>query len=268
MNELLIISPFNITFFILFVIFTVLFILLRGFVLKRGEKCAKTAVVSMAALTLVLYIIYKFGLTRDAAYSDILVNAGKHPFNVWNELPFHLCNINIILVPVSALTGRRSLKGFAFFVAPLGAMIALAMPVVGFSGYSLLLPRIFGYYVTHFLIIFLGLSQYAFGLYEPHIKDVFGMSAALVVFSFSAFIINVVFRSTGISLDANYFYTYDPSDNPILMMLYRFIPIRYVYVLPCILILAVYVLLIFAILRLQKKIGKGRRIEPAQEKQK
>ena len=34
----------------------------------------------------------------------------------------------------------RPLLSFCFFLAPLGAMMALAMPGTGFSGYSLLLP--------------------------------------------------------------------------------------------------------------------------------
>lgn len=266
MKNELIISPFNLTFTVTFLILIAVFLLVRGYVAGRGEKTAKTAVVIMSAVTLAIYIVYKALLAKDGEYSDILVENGLLPFNKFNELPIHLCNINIFVVPAAAVTGKRSLKSFGFFLAPLGAMMALLMPSVGFSGYSLLLPRIWGYYLTHMIIVLLGLSLYSFGLYRPRIKDVPGMTLALVVLSFCAFVVNVVFRRTGLSGTANYFYTYDPEGNPILGILYRLIPVRYVYVLPCIIILALYVLLVFGVLKLQNKIGKGRLLNPPKEK--
>ncbi len=262
MKNILIIKPFNLTFFVTWLILIVIFILIRRYVIKRGEKCAKMAIVIMSAVTLAIFIVYKFLLSKDAAYSEILVSAGLLPFNIFNELPFHLCNINIFVVPIAVITGKRSLKSFAFFLAPLGALMALLMPSIGFSDYSLFLPRIWGFYLTHMIIVLLGLSLYAFGLYRPRIKDTPGMVGALVVLSFCAFIVNVVFRTTGLSGTANYFYTYDPEGNPILEILFRFIPIRYVYALPCILILVLYVFLVFSILELQNKVIKRGILNP------
>ena len=68
---------------------------------------------------------------------------------IFNELSLHLCNINLFLTPLGVWKRNRSIMGFSFFVAPLGALMALLFPEPLFSGFSLFLSRIFGYYVTH-----------------------------------------------------------------------------------------------------------------------
>ena len=63
-------------------------------------------------------------------------------------------------------------QGFSFFVAPLGALMALLFPEPLFSGFSLLMPRIFGYYVTHAILVVCGLSLATLGFYRPDPKDI------------------------------------------------------------------------------------------------
>ena len=62
--------------------------------------------------------------------------------------------------------------GFSFFVAPLGALMALLFPEPLFSGFSLLMPRIFGYYVTHAILVVCGLvwRRWAFTAPTPRIS--------------------------------------------------------------------------------------------------
>ena len=64
----------------------------------------------------------------------------------------------MILIPIAVLTNRRPLMSFCFFVGPLGALMALVMPGTGFDGYSILLPRMLGYYGTHFMVITAGFA--------------------------------------------------------------------------------------------------------------
>ena len=59
----------------------------------------------------------------------------------------------MILIPVGVLTKKRPLMSFSFFLGPLGAAMALMMPGVGFENCSVLLPRMIGYYFTHFKVI-------------------------------------------------------------------------------------------------------------------
>lgn len=123
----------------------------------------------MCFFNLALFASYKLSLSMDAAYVRAYYPNG---FNIFNELPLHLCNINLFLIPIGLWKRNRSIMGFSFFVAPLGALMALLFPEPLFSGFSLFLPRIFGYYVTHALLVVCGLSLATLGFYRPDPKDI------------------------------------------------------------------------------------------------
>ena len=135
---------------------------------------------------------------------------------------------------------------FAFFVGPLGALMALVMPGTGFDGYSILLPRMLGYYGTHFMVIIEALALAVFGLYRPRFRDLPGTIAALVLISLAVFGFNMLLRTTGLHPKANYFFSVETEGNPILDLFYSRIPYPWLYELPSILILLPYMLLITA----------------------
>ena len=74
---------------------------------------------------LALFAGYKLSLSMDAAYIRAYYPNG---FSIFNELPLHLCNINLFLIPLGVWKRNRSIMGFSFFVAPLGALMALLFP--------------------------------------------------------------------------------------------------------------------------------------------
>ncbi len=119
-----------------------IFLLLRG----KPEARRSRFLIGVCFFNLALFAGYKLSLSMDAAYVRAYYPNG---FNIFNELPLHLCNINLFLIPLGVWKRNRSIMGFSFFVAPLGALMALLFPEPLFSGFSLFLPRIFGYYVTH-----------------------------------------------------------------------------------------------------------------------
>ena len=119
-----------------------IFLLLRG----KPEARRSRFLIGVCLFNLALFAGYKLSLSMDAAYVRAYYPNG---FNIFNELPLHLCNINLFLIPLGVWKRNRSIMGFSFFVAPLGALMALLFPEPLFSGFSLFLPRIFGYYVTH-----------------------------------------------------------------------------------------------------------------------
>ena len=119
-----------------------IFLLLRG----KPEARRSRYLIGVCFFNLALFAGYKLPLSMDAAYVRAYYPNG---FNIFNELPLHLCNINLFLIPLGVWKRNRSIMGFSFFVAPLGALMALLFPEPLFSGFSLFLPRIFGYYVTH-----------------------------------------------------------------------------------------------------------------------
>lgn len=144
--------------------------------------------------------------------------------------------------------------GFSFFVAPLGALMALLFPEPLFSGFSLLLPRIFGYYVTHAVLVVCGLSLATLGFYRPDSRDIPRILKTFVLLALSAHLTNVLFRLT-VCPEANYFFTYG-AEIGVLKLFWRIIPAPLLYGLPALLILAGYMYAVCALSRLMRSTRK------------
>ena len=136
------------------------------------------------------------------------------------------------------------LSCICFFVGPLGALMALIMPGIGFNGYSLLLPRLLGYYGTHFMVLIEGLALVTFGLFKPRLHDLPRAVLITFVIGFAVFLFNVFLRRTGLHPKANYFFTMETEGNFVLEIFYKWIPYPFLYLLPSIVILATYMVII------------------------
>ena len=239
-------SPFNSLFFAVFAAFllllTVASLLLRG----QPEKARRTVLISACALTLVGFFVYKYALSLDAEYN--LITAEMGGFNWWGELPLQLCNISMILIPVSVIKKSRPLMCFCFFVGPLAAFMSMVMPGNGFDGYSLLLPRMLGYYGTHFMIVIEGWALYTFGLYHPRFADLPKAILSSVLLALAIFGVNMLLRLSGLHSKANYFLTVETEGNPVMELFHSWLPLPFVYVLPCTGILGAYMALVTAVL--------------------
>ncbi len=243
----LILLPFNGVFFALFAVFAVLFLILNLIMRRCSEKTRRVTLAGLMIFTLAFFIWYKIMLSLDIEYSILTESAGKGAFCWWGELPLQLCNINMILIPVAIATKKRSLQGFCFFLGPLGAAMALCMPGLGFEGCSILLPRMIGYYFTHFMVFFGGLSLAGFGIYRPTFRDLPGVVLSLIVLNLLIFVFNMILRLTGVYPNANYFYNVVTEGNPILELFHRWLPYPFLYSMPCLLILLPYVLIVTAL---------------------
>ena len=124
MNELSI-TPFR-GLHLLLLLLTAAAVLLI-FLLLRGKPEARRSrfLIGVCFFNLALFAGYKLSLSMDAAYVRAYYPNG---FNIFNELPLHLCNINLFLIPLGVWKRNRSIMGFSFFVAPLGALMALLFP--------------------------------------------------------------------------------------------------------------------------------------------
>ncbi len=185
-------TPFNALYFAVFAFFILLLtaasLLLRG----KSERTKKTVLVAACAVTLLGFVYYKYALSVDREYA--LITAAMGGFNWWGELPLHLCNINMILIPIAVLKKSRPLMCFGFFLAPLGALMALLMPANGFVGYSLLLPRMICYYGIHFMIIVEGLAIVTFGLFRPRLRDLPKAALTVLLIALVIFGVNMLLR--------------------------------------------------------------------------
>ncbi len=240
--DFLVLAPFNGVFWAVFLLFVLVLIGLTAALKDKSETTKKTVIVVTSILTLAWFIVYKYYLSIDAEFNIVTAEIGG--FNWWGELPLHLCNINMLLIPIGVIFNIRSIRSVCFFVGPLGALMAIVMPGLGFSGFSILTPRMICYYGIHFMIIVEGLAIGTTGLYRPVFKDIPRTILTTVCLCFATFLVNVVLRLTGLHPDANYFFSVDPQGNPVLELLYNIIPVPFLYVLPCGIILGTYMLIV------------------------
>lgn len=249
-------KPFNALFFAVFAAFIVLLIVVSLIMRKRSDKAKRIVIGVTCLITLVGFFVYKYFLSIDTAYDEITNNMGG--FNWWGELPLQLCNINLILIPIAVLTMKKPLLSFAFFVAPIGAMMAILMPANGFSGYSLLLPRMIGFYGTHFIIVIAGLAIVTFGLYRPKFKDIPFTVLTITIIALVVFGINMLLRATGLHPHANYFFSVETEGNFLLEIFHKWIPVPFLYLIPSFLILVPYMLIIMLGFFISDKIRRNR----------
>lgn len=243
----------NGTFFVLLAIFIAFAFAFWLIFRKTSEKTRRIAVAALYIAGFAFFWLYKYWISIDEAYSVLTAEAGKGAFSWWSELPLHLCNINLILLPIAVLTKNRSLLSFVFFMAPFGAIFAMVMPDVGFYGFSLFLPRVFGYFITHMLIFVSSLILGLLDLYRPKFRDIPMTMVYAVAISFVVFCINLIFRATHVNDFANYFYTIDPPEGTPLVLFKKWIPVPFLYDLPIFPVLAGYMALVTLPFRLADK---------------
>ena len=256
MDHDLILYPFNAPFFILSAIPALVYVLLHLIARKRPKKQRAALLSAVMLLTVAGFAVYKLLLSRDASYSAVLLEAGLLPFNWWNELPLQLCNINMLMIPISLAADRRSLYGFCFFSGTLGALTALVMPSTGFSGCSILLPRMIGYFLTHWMVFFGALSLLTLGIYQPKYRDIPKLLTTFAVICTAIFGINLLLRCTGLSPTANYWFNVATEGNPLLEIFYSWIPIPLLYIAPAFLIMALYMLVVISVFNMVSR-AKG-----------
>ena len=251
MSSFWIMRPFSPLFIILFTFFILLLAGTRMLMQGKSDR-TKALVISVTCwITLIGFFVYKYALSIDPEFDALTAQMGG--FNWWGELPLQLCNINLLLIPVAALTRKRALLSFCFFIGPLGALMALVMPGNGFDGFSIFLPRMLGYFGTHFIVMIAALALGTFGLYEPKLRDLPMMIVTVFVIGLIVFGFNMFLRATGLHPKANYFFTVETEGNALLELFHRWIPIPFLYLLPSFLILGVYDSLVTFLFNLAKR---------------
>ncbi|MCR5066568.1 MAG: YwaF family protein [Erysipelotrichaceae bacterium] len=248
-KEKFVYRPFNKVFWVI-VIFLVVFYGALALILRNCTMQVKETVMLVITLCVAAYyFVYKDRLSKDKEY-DKLYYSQVGGFSWWYELPFHLCNINMFLVPLGIILHNRYLQGFAFFIGPVGAMMAILMPSISFNNTSILKPRMRGYYITHFLITFNCLFLAVIGIYDPRYSDILPIMLVGILLSFIIFLFNMYLRKKKIAIKANYFYTIDPEENKVLQFFHKFIPYSYLYLIPVFILFVPYMLLLTFIYQL------------------
>ena len=237
---MMIIAPFNFGFFILIAAMIAIIVVLSLTLRKASENVRRFVIIGICVFDIIVFFIYKFALSRD---TEFLALSGLTDFNWFAELPLHLCNINMFLIPIALLTKKRGLLSFCFFVAPLGALMAMVSPEPAFTGYSLFIPRIAGFYLTHLIVMMAGILLVTMGFYRPHFKDLPLTLLTVLLLVTGIHGLNLLFRAT-VCPNANYFFTVETSGVSILDVFWNIIPHSYWYLYLALVILLPYLALI------------------------
>lgn len=233
----MIIKPFNLVHIVVLLLAVALTITGSLLLRKKEQKTKDYIMVGLSIFNIIFFIIYKIWLSND-----------DYDFNIWKELPLQLCNINMFLIPLGIILKNKYLLTFSFYIAPLGALMALVFPDTNFINNDIFMLRNIGFYGTHIIIFGMGLMLASLGYVEPKLKNIKVLLISAVIFSLGAFIVNILLRlATGV--DVNYFYAMDPSGISILELFWKLIPVKYLYLLPAVVILTIYTLIVDLIYR-------------------
>jgi len=244
----MIISPLNITHILVIIIMPVIIFAVIHFLLsKREEKAKEYALLFICAFSAGLYIVYKFAQAADPNFD----------FDLFTNLPLHFCNINLILIPLAIFTKNKTLKAYqVYFGTPL-AGLALLTIYPAFIGTSILQFTTFVYFFYHSMLFVLPFALISLKLFAPSYKNIWQPTLMLIALTFVMHMVNVIFRATGLSLVANYFFTFGLEGDFFTELLWRIVPFNLFFLLPSLLLFAPYILIITLPFHLSARLMPG-----------
>ena len=203
--------------------------------------------------TLVLLCLSSFGILA------IIFN-----LIAWNSpieyLPFHMCNINALLIPIALITKNKKI-GNLLLLWSVGALIALIVnhSAANFELFSLAFLQ---YYLSHTFEFGIPILIFALKLIPLDVKTIpstllISLCILIVVhfinLGLNKYIEIIDLRDwKGDLIVVNYMFTIKP-DNPALQFFYNLIPIPFLYVLPIFPIFTIYLLLIYTPIIIKNK---------------
>lgn len=236
----MIIQSFNLVHIIFLLCQPILIVLCYFLFRNRSYKFKRYMFMGVAIFNFIYFIVYKLWLYLDPAFH----------FNIWNELPLQLCNINIILLFFAMLFDNKTLMSFVAVIGSVGAVMAMAFPDVNFVGVPFFSLRCIGFYGTHMIIFVSSISLMTLGMYKPTFKSIPLLLLVITIIATVIFSFNVIMRVTQVYPECNYFYTYGMPGNAIFDLFWKLIPIPLLTLLPSLLILLAYISLLIGITKL------------------
>ena len=103
----MVLNPFNPVYFGFFILVAAIIIGLTVIFKNKSEGARKGLIIGICIFNIVFYVVYKFLLyVRTPGLPD------EYIYIPLKELPLHLCNISLILAPLSIAIKKKSLMGF------------------------------------------------------------------------------------------------------------------------------------------------------------
>ncbi len=203
------------------IVFFALFFLLRN----KSEKYVIKFLLVVCGINIVMFASYKITMAHTF-----------ETFILLKELPLHLCNLNLILYPISLLIKNKKIQNFMFsyffYVGLLAAICGVLFFDATFKGRDAMTYVVFTYFLYHIILILLPIMTVTLKLYTPKLSNIWKGLVVLAVLGVIMHLVNLMFKFTGWCEEANYFYTFGMPDNPILGSLQKLIPLPLLYMLP------------------------------------
>lgn len=221
---------FKPTHFIMMLFIPIIFCSIYFLLKNKKSKTIKISLLVICGVNAAIYISYK--LVMAFTFEE---------FVILNELPLHLCNLNLILMPLTICIKNQKFRdfffGYFFFVGGIAALCGILFYDSVFTGRSTLSYAVLIYFIYHSTLFVLPYIFVGLGLYKPKINDAWKAMVVLVSLAFVMHILNLILRATGACSISNYFYTMGMPENPVLGLLQKLIPIPFLYMLPIVPIL-------------------------------
>ena len=214
-----------------------------------------------AALIVGFYFLLKY-LPERARYYTILamsfsgIVAIIYNLAAWGSpleyLPFHMCSILAIMLPITVLTRSRYM-GNLLLVWCLGSLLAL---IINHASGHFIIPSaaFFIYYIPHVFEFGVVIYLFKFGYVKKDYKCIPVTVGATVVIYTIVHLINVALTRyveaneivdyAGNLLTFNYMFSMTP-DNPVLALFWKVIPHPYWYMYCAVVVLVVYLVVLY-----------------------
>lgn len=214
-----------------------------------------------AALIVGVYFLLKY-LPERVRYFSILalsfsgIVAIIYNLAAWGSpleyLPFHMCSILAIMLPITVLTKSRYM-GNLLLVWCLGSLLAL---IINHASGHYVIPSaaFFIYYIPHVFEFGVVIYLFKFGYVKKDYRCIPVTVLATVVIYTAVHFINVALTRyaeaeqlvdyAGNPLRFNYMFSMTP-DNPVLALFWRVIPHPYWYMYMAVIVLVVYLVVLY-----------------------
>ena len=228
----MILEPFNTTHVLTIIIMPVFLFFSLNLGLKgRCEKVKNRVLLLICCFNALLYFVYKIAQAREFA-SD---------FELFMNLPLHFCNINLILLPLAILFKNKTLMAYQFYFGTVLGALALVTIYPGFRSRSLMEFIPFVYFYYHSMLVILPILLVKLKLFTPSFKVVWQPVLMLVGLTGVMHLVNMVFRTTGIANEANYFFTYGLRGDFFTELFWSMLPYEFFFLLPSLLLFAPFI---------------------------
>lgn len=222
---------------IISLVFAIGIIVSLYYILKSKSDKTKTLVLGILSFAGILAIIFN------------LIKWGS-PIEY---LPFHLCSLNAMVLPVAVFTKNKVLNNLLLLWA-IGAFCALVINSAQ-AGFEIFSWTFVFYYFPHVLELGIPILMFALGLVKKDLRCIIS-TLGITIGSYTIIhFINVLLNSyiaknnlldwAGNLIEVNYMYSIRP-ENPVLQLFYNLIPHSYWYMYLAFVVIAIYLGAVYA----------------------